>query len=184
MPRYKCPRCANSIEAASPQGLTCPKCGFGAKGGAPAKPMTAGGMARPAMQQAMPAGGLRGKPRSFAFVFFIGLLTLGIYWLVYFFLVFKEVDTQNGWDHATAKFILGIVIPFIGFIFMILYMVAEFRNLQRARQARGLQPGFGAGGFYAWSILGILLLGLGPIIAMYKLNKSAREYWIAMGARA
>lgn len=43
MPQYKCPRCAILIDAASPQGLTCPACGYpGADRRGIANPIAAG----------------------------------------------------------------------------------------------------------------------------------------------
>ena len=50
MPHYKCPRCATMIEATTPEGLSCPACGFPGADRRTATPMGAPPSTQPFQQ--------------------------------------------------------------------------------------------------------------------------------------
>lgn len=170
MPRVKCPRCATIVEYVPPAKPACTSCGYGS----PAAPATAGAPAA-STGTGTPASGIVGKPRSFGVTLLLILVTFGIYSLVYTYKVFGELDRQHGREHKSLFFWLAFV-PFLGFIFSILYFVKEFPNLNAYRTSRGMDKGLTAGKFYAWTILGAFIL-VGPYVALYKLHKSANQVW-------
>src|SRR5262249_58448918 len=53
-------------------------------------------MAHPAPTPSPSGGRPLGKPRGWVVVFFLGLITLGIYWLVWTYKVFQEMKDYSG----------------------------------------------------------------------------------------
>ena len=121
-----------------------------------------------------PAGPrMMGKVRKTWLIIVLSLVTFGIYFLVWLFLNFHEMNKQNRQDTNVVWFILGI---FLG-IPLIVYIWKEINKMRGYRTAAGLPPGPGPGNAFFLLLFGVIIL---PII----LNKAAREYWVKMGAPA
>lgn len=196
LPKLKCPQCGTVIDAPGPGTATCTSCGFSAPVGqqeeaVPPAPGDAaptfaasGQQATPPGQPAayaappgqVPASQVLGKPRGFWTSFFLGLITIGIYYLVWNYKAFRELDKQHGRDHEQVWFWL-LFVPYIGTIFFLVYLGKETGKVNEYRQQRGMQDGVSPAAMIVLYLLGILTLGITTIVAYYKLTKSQNEIW-------
>lgn len=80
----------------------------------------------------------QGHPRSIARIEGVGLATLGVGFAWYYFVAFRELDFKAGRRHS-ALLILGLL-PLIGTLFAMRYVVVELRNLAKDCAALGLHP--------------------------------------------
>ncbi len=81
---------------------------------------------------------MRAGERSPASVLVLGIVTFGFYFAVYYFKAFREIDFAAGRRHS-GMLILGLI-PFVGFGFIIAYLVVEIGNLSSDRSRVGLDP--------------------------------------------
>lgn len=195
--RLKCPKCQKIFLHPGGGPPTCQHCGFGGSARATATAATARTTTTgtvPMMASATPTTvipldpvpvtlarqptpgqlGRVGKSRGYLASLFLGVITFGIYFLVYQYKVYAEVNEHRGTRHAAAAFWFGIL---LNPIFWTVYHAQELRNLNMARRDVGLSEDISVTGFFAWMTWGILLVGLGPFIAFYQVNRSLRSYW-------
>lgn len=185
------------IEAPETGTATCPSCGFSAPVGAQEAPATAPtDSTPPASSQPQPtsttapttqptyaappgqvgAGEVHGKPRKFWTSFFLGIITIGIYYLVWNYKAFRELDKQHGRDHEQVWFWL-LFIPYLGAIFYLVYLGKETSKVNEYRAQRGMQAGISPVMMIILYLLGIPTFGITAIVAYYKLTKSQKEIW-------
>jgi uncharacterized membrane protein YraQ (UPF0718 family) len=124
-------------------------------------------------QPAAAAGGARplGKPRGWVVVFFLSLITLGIYFLVWTYKTFQEMKDYSGNGIGGVvglilAFIVGVVNPFI--------MSAEVGRLYGAEGQE--PPVTGVTGLW------ILLPIVGHFIWLAKTQNALSAFWEAHGA--
>lgn len=79
-----------------------------------------------------------GHPRSVARLEALGLGTLGVGFAWYYFVAFRELDFKAGRRHS-ALLLLGLL-PLVGTLFAMRYVVVELRNLAKDSAAFGLHP--------------------------------------------
>lgn len=127
-----------------------------------------------------PAPALRGHPREVALTVAASIVTLGLWAAWTYFITFREVDHQAGRRHS-ALFFLAFV-PVVGQVFALLYLRAELAGLRADRQRLGLAPGVSFGACVAWSTLGLLVL-VGPLVCLAKVQGSINGYWVELYAR-
>jgi uncharacterized protein DUF4234 len=145
----RCPRCRTVIEAPAKGVPTCPNCGFTAAAprlattayGSTAPPAPAPGgppaavgpSARPQPAQAAapyaapyptapPPQQAVGRPRSFWVSFLLGIITLGIYYYVWNYKVFRELDREHGERHAAGWFWTGLAVQIMGFLVFVAFV--------------------------------------------------------------
>jgi Domain of unknown function (DUF4234) len=133
------------------------------------------GQTYPAAANQTAPGATVGQIRSTGLAVFLCIITLGIYGLVWYYLVHDEMKRHSGQGLGGGlglliAFFVGLVSPFL--------VSAEVGQLY---QRRGLQrPVSGATGL--WYLLGIFIL-IGPIIWFVKTNNALNAYWRSLGAR-
>lgn len=124
---------------------------------------------------AMPTitAGTVGKPRNWLGVFFLSLITLGIYGLVWQYKTFQEMKDYGGEGVGGA---LGLIFAIVlGFVNIFL-MPSEVGNLyERDGQPK---PVSGPTGFW------VLLPLVGGFVWLYKVQTRLSEFWVAHGAVA
>lgn len=147
MAQLRCPRCRTLVTVTPGVNPVCPSCGF--TGSVPASvPEAAATAATPYAQPApaspiystpgtgfSPAAGTAatqapvqfgrawGKPRNFWISFLLGIVTFGVYYYVWNFKVFKELDQEHGEKHAASWFWIALASQIIGLaIFFVMYL--------------------------------------------------------------
>jgi hypothetical protein len=65
-----------------------------------------------------------GKPRRFIVAFLLGIVTLGVYYFVYDYLVFRDVDRQHGQPHAKGWYWTGLLLRIGAAVVAIVAIVA------------------------------------------------------------
>lgn len=137
----------------------------------------------------MGAAEVFGKPRKFWTSFFLGIITIGIYYLVWNYKTFRELDRQHGREHEELWYWLGIVfifvlVPLVNTVFYLVYAYKEIEKVEGYRGQRGLEPEISPGLFIALYLLGVITLGITTIVGYYKLTKSQNEVWRDVYTRA
>lgn len=123
---------------------------------------------------------LHGGPRSFRTVFWLGVLTLGIFWAVYWFVAFREVDRQRGRRHSPL-FFLGFV-PLLGIAFAALYVHREYGLLLGDLQELGLKAPASQREVTAWIAPGFLTV-VGPALSLHFVTKAVNSFWRELAVR-
>jgi hypothetical protein len=141
----------------------------------PAAVPTVYDQAYPAVANQANPGAAVGQIRSTGLAVFLVIITLGIYGLVWYYLVHDEMKRHSGQGLGGG---LGLLIAvFVGIVSPFLVSAEVGRLYQR----RGLQrPVSGATGL--WCLLGIFIL-IGPIVWFVKTNNALNAYWSSLGAR-
>ncbi len=198
LPKLKCPQCGTVIDAPETGTATCTSCGFSAPVGdrgsrPPAPPTPPQGQAtyappgQPATYAAPPGQGdsseVVGKPRGFWTSFFLGIVTIGIYYLVWNYKSFGELDRQHARDHEQVWFWL-LFVPYVGTIFFLVYLGKETGKLREYRGQRGMSEGVSPAKMIVLYLLGIVTLGITTIVAYYKLTNSQNQVWRDVYSRA
>jgi len=152
MVRLRCPQCRTVIEAPATGAPVCPNCGFSAPLAAPsprasspkATPAATVYPAQPYMAPPAPApvayapppayspefqtlrpGEPAGKPRSFWMSLLLGIVTFGVYFFVWNYKAFRELDEEHGQNHAAAWYWTALAILLFGvMVFLVLVGVA------------------------------------------------------------
>lgn len=112
--------------------------------------------------------------RSLAKMFFLGILTLGIYPTVIYSRIVTELnivasryDGKRTVPYFGALLLMPLTLMIYGFVWCHCLCDRIGAELRR----RGLPYAFGAGDFWLWNILGALIL-VGPFIFMHRLMKA------------
>lgn len=121
---------------------------------------------------AAPGDGPVGQVRGTGTVILLGLVTLGVYGLVYYYCVHAEMKRHTGQGVGGG---LGLVIAlFIGVVTVFL-VPSEVGGLY---QRRGQTPPVSAV-TGLWCLLPIV----GPFIWLFRTNGALNDYWRSLGAR-
>ncbi len=113
--------------------------------------------------------------RSWVRLFFLSIITFGIYGLVWWTKFTNDVNTicdPHDGKHSTHYLLMTFIIT--GLTLGIGALVWEHnlcKRLGNELQLRGIDYSFGAGTFWGWNVLGSLIF-VGPFIFMHKLVKS------------
>jgi hypothetical protein len=120
---------------------------------------------------AAPAAGAVGKPRGVAFVAIIGLLTFGIYWLVWYYKTGEEIKRYSG---EGLGGVLWLVIGMVAGIVLIFVAPSEVGKLY---SREGQQPPVtGKTGF--WMLLPLI----GYFVWVAKVQGALNRFWTSKGA--
>lgn len=105
----------------------------------------------------------------------LSIVTLGIYSIVFFSGVSTDIniiasryDGKKTMHYCLLFFIVGIVTLGIGYL---VWYHALSNRIGAELKRRGIQYNFGAGSFWLWNVLGILIL-VGPLVYVHKLCKA------------
>ena len=121
--------------------------------------------------------------RGFWSYLFLTIITLGIYPLYYFHVLAKEVNlalTEE--DGKTTTGLLGFILLSLvtAGIYSFIWWCSIASRLDHFYVRRSLVPTITCGSFIGWNTFGLLLFGLGPIIAFFKVvhahNDVNRDY--------
>jgi cytochrome bd-type quinol oxidase subunit 2 len=121
-------------------------------------------------------GGPIGKVRSTGLSIVLFIVTLGIYGLVWFYMVHDEMQRHRGQGIGG---VLALVIAFFVSPAQAFLTSDEVGKLYEARgQERPVTALTGL-----WYFPGILLCGIGPIVWFVQTNGALNEYWKSLGAQ-
>ncbi len=115
-----------------------------------------------------------GKPRGVVVVILLTIVTFGIYGLVWVFKSHEEIKRHSGigvggWVGLIIYLVIGVVTPFL--------LPQEIRKMYE--QDGRTSPVSGLTGLWVWP--GVLIL-IGPIIWIVKVQGALSTYWRAKGA--
>jgi hypothetical protein len=115
-----------------------------------------------------------GKPRNVVVVILLMIVTFGIYGLVWVFKSHEEVKQHSGigvggWVGLIIYLVIGVVTPFL--------LPQEIRKMYE--QDGRTSPVSGMTGLWVWP--GILIV-VGPIVWIVKVQGALTTYWRARGA--
>ena len=123
---------------------------------------------------APPAGHLKTN-RGWLKTLLLSLITLEIYGIVFFSHISTDINIiANRYDgKKTMHFclLLFVITPITLGIGYIVWFHKLSARIGRELSRRGIAYRFGAGDFWGWNIVG-LLIGIGPIIYLHKLCKA------------
>jgi Domain of unknown function (DUF4234) len=122
---------------------------------------------------AVPAAGAVGKPRGPWFVALIGLLTLGIYWIYWYYKTGDEMQTYSG---EGLGGVLWLVIGLVAGIVMWFVAPSEVGKLYKREGQE--PPVTGVTGF--WMFLPIV----GYFVWTIKVQGALNRFWASKGAPA
>lgn len=121
-----------------------------------------------------PAGHLKTN-RGWLKTLLLSLITFGIYEIVFFSGVSTDINIiANRYDgKKTMHFCLlfFVIAPITLFVGAFVWFHKLSARIGRELARRGIAYRFGAGSFWGWNFLG-LLIGIGPIIYLHKLCKA------------
>lgn len=123
------------------------------------------------MEQNIPARQLRTN-RGMVKTVLLNVITLGIYSLVFYTKVGKDVNTvasrydgKKTMNYCLAALVFTIIT--LGIV-PIVWFHRVSKRIGRELDRRGIEYSFGAGSFWLWNTLGVLIV-VGPFIYLYKL---------------
>jgi hypothetical protein len=129
-------------------------------------------MAQPAPSPTPSGARPLGKPRGWVVVFFLGLITLGIYWLVWTYKVFQEMKDYSG---EGIGGLVGLILAIFVNVANWFIMPAEVGHLYGA-EGREPPPVTGVTGL--WNLLPIV----GSFIWLAKTQNALSAFWELHGA--
>lgn len=112
--------------------------------------------------------------RSLAKMFFLGLLTLGIYPVVIYSRMVTELNiAASRWDgrRTMPYFAMMLLTPLTLLVFPFVWCHKFCGRIGRELERRGADYEFGPRFFWLWNVLGSLIL-VGPFIFTHKLTKA------------
>lgn len=106
----------------------------------------------------------------------LGIITLGIYPLVFYTKLGADVNTiasrYDGKKTMHYCLLFFIIAPITLGIAGIVWSHRICARIGSELTRRGIAYSFGAGTFWGWNVLGSFLFGIGPFIFLHKLCKS------------
>lgn len=112
--------------------------------------------------------------RGLAKMFFLGIVTLGIYPMVIWSRIVTELNlvaSRYDGERTMPYFAMFTLAPLTLSIYVFVWMHGFCRRVGAELQRRDISYKFGASTFWLWNILGSLIL-VGPFIFLHKLMKS------------
>ena len=112
--------------------------------------------------------------RGLAKMFFLGILTLGIYPTVIWGRLVQEVNivcSRYDGERTMSYFGMLMVAPITLMVYPLVWMHALCRRIGDELQRRSLGYTFGPKAFWLWGVLGCLIL-VGPFVFIHKLMKA------------
>ena len=113
--------------------------------------------------------------RGFFKYFFLSIITLGIYGIVCLCHVGDDVNVvckKDGKKTMNYALMTFLVTPITLGIAQIVWWHRISKRMGREIERRNISYSFGAGSYWLWNTIGLLLFGLGPIIYMVKFFKA------------
>jgi DNA-directed RNA polymerase subunit RPC12/RpoP len=173
MPRLRCPECRSLFEVDSLDGVECTRCGHRAPVKESSNPAR---LAKPEGWRERASKRPLGRRRSFALGFAYGVLSLGIYWVYWGFVVMLEVDRHRGRRHDSVLYVMGLL-PVVGWPLYIAYWIRELGALRKAALTMDVRPPPSTGRLLTFSLLAPLTLGLTLIPLAAGITRSVNAYW-------
>jgi len=124
---------------------------------------------RPRIQ--LPTGRGLGK------MFFLSILTLGIYPLVIYSRIVTELNiaaSRYDGERTIPYFGMMMLAPITLMIYPLVWIHGLCRRIGAELQRRGLNYRFGASSFWLWNVLGSLII-VGPFVFIHKMMKSMNK---------
>lgn len=128
---------------------------------------------------------LNEKRRLWKYIIF-GVLTLGIYDLIFMWNMVKDLNkacgyVENGDEDRSPNFLIMIIFNILTLgIYNYVWYYKQGNRIKRAGKLYGLEIDEKGSTYVLWSLFGILLFGIGPLVTMYlffsNLNKICRLY--------
>ena len=112
--------------------------------------------------------------RGLAKMFFLGILTLGIYPTVIWSRIVTELNiaaSRYDGERTMPYFEMLLLAPFTLMIYPLVWMHSFCRRIGTELERRGIGYEFGADKFWLWNVLGCLIL-VGPFVFVHKLMKA------------
>ncbi len=119
--------------------------------------------------------------RSFWALFFLSIITFGIYAIVFWCKFTSDVNKTCAADgKKTMNYILAMLLGVVTFgIYPIIWLYQMVERLAESARRRGVEAPISGGGYLLWSILGSLII-VGPFVAGIRLirmmNNVAANY--------
>lgn len=108
------------------------------------------------------------KKRSIALFIFLNIITLGIYGLVVFCIMSKEINQICEGDGKHTMFYLWAML--LGFVTLFIYPLVWYYKAMERLQDNGYRYGVNVphsgSEFLLWALLGSFLIGIGPIVSL------------------
>lgn len=105
----------------------------------------------------------------------LSIVTLGIYSIIFFSSISTDIniiasryDGKKTMHYCLLFFIVGVLTLGIGYL---VWYHALSKRIGAELKRRGIAYNFGAGSFWLWDVLGILIL-VGPLVYVHKLCKA------------
>lgn len=125
------------------------------------------------------------KRRLWKYIVF-GILTLGIYDIVFMWNMIKDLNkacghVESGDEDRSPNYIVVVLFSILTFnIYNFVWYYKQGNRVKRAGKAYGLEIDEKGSTYVLWMLVGSLLFGIGPLVAMYlfisNLNKICRLY--------
>ena len=115
--------------------------------------------------------------RGLCKMFFLGILTLGIYPLVIWCRIVTELNiVASRYDGERTRSDLGAALlgPVTLFVYPLIWIHDFCRRIGAELRRRRIAYDFGAASFWLWNVLGCLIL-VGPFIFIHKLMKAMNQ---------
>ena len=112
--------------------------------------------------------------RGLGKMFFLGILTLGIYPAVIWSRLVQELNMVAGrydGDRTVSYFGMQMIAPFTLFVYAFVWMHDLCDRVGRELRRRNIDYAFGPRHFWLWNVLGALILA-GPFVFTHKLMKA------------
>lgn len=115
--------------------------------------------------------------RGLGKMFFLSILTLGIYPMVIYSRIVTELNiaaSRHDGERTMPYFGMLVLAPLTLFIYALVWIHGLCRRIGAELQRRGLNYKFGAATFWLWNVLGSLII-VGPFIFIHKMMKSMNK---------
>lgn len=112
--------------------------------------------------------------RGLTKMFFLGILTLGIYPIVIWSRIVTELNiavSRYDGERTMSYFGMVLLAPFTLMIYPLVWIHGFCRRMGTELKRRGIGYEFGASTFWLWNVLGSLIV-VGPFVFIHKLMKA------------
>ena len=123
--------------------------------------------------------------RMWKYIIF-GILTLGIYCIIFWWNFIKDINTACGHveisdDDKSPNYLIFVLLSTVTLgIYSYIWYYKQGNRIKNAGKSYGLSIEEKGSTYILWTILGLLLFGIGPLVALYLLisnvNKLCRMY--------